>query len=173
MLMLSQDPQWVATYTSPRAEKAVTARIANELGIETYLPLHHVLRKWSDRVKSVEVPLIPSYTFVKLREADLYRVREINGVVGFVRFRETGIAVIPEREITALRRLAESMQAVYVYNTEQLKKGAHVAVVAGEFEGMEGLIISNCREGNFSVQIEELNISLVINLEPTVLKVID
>ena len=92
--MLSQTPQWVAVYTSPRTEKAVTARIANELHLETYLPLHHVLRKWSDRIKSVEVPLIPSYTFVKLRECDLHRVREISGVAGFVSFRETGIAVI-------------------------------------------------------------------------------
>ena len=173
MFMLSQEPQWVAVYTSPRAEKTVTARIANDLQLETYLPLHHVLRKWSDRIKRVEVPLIPSYTFVKLREADIHRVREIYGVAGFVRFRDTGIAVIPEREMEDLRRLAESLQAVYVYNTDHLKKGAHVSVVAGEFAGMEGSIIKDCKDGNFSVQIEKLNISLVISLEPDVLQVTD
>ena len=171
--MLSQTPQWVAVYTSPRAEKAVTARIANELQLETYLPLHHVLRKWSDRIKSVEVPLIPSYTFVKLREADIYRVREIYGVAGFVRFRDTGIAVIPDREIEDLRRLAESMQAVHVYNTDHLKKDAHVAVVAGEFAGLQGIIIKDCKDGNFAVQIEKLNLSLVVRLEPDVLQVTD
>jgi transcription antitermination factor NusG len=171
--MLTQEPQWVAAYTAPRAEKAVTARIAKELQLETYLPLHHVLRKWSDRIKSVEVPLIPSYTFVKLREADLFRVREIVGLTGFVTFRETGIATIPEREIENLRRLAESMQAVHVYNTDHLKKGAHVAVVAGEFKGMQGAIVSNCKDGNFSVEIDKLNFSLVITLESDVLQVID
>ena len=171
--MLTQEPQWVAAYTAPRAEKAVTTRIANELRLETYLPLHHVLRKWSDRIKSVEVPLIPSYTFVKLREADLNRVREIVGVTGFVRFRESGIATIPEREIENLRRLADSMQAIHLYNTDHLKKGAHVSVVAGEFAGMQGSIIKDCADGNFSVQIEKLNLSLVIDLEPATLQVID
>lgn len=170
--MLSQTPQWVAAYTAPRAEKKVTARIIEDLHLGAYLPLHHVLRKWSDRVKSVEVPLIPSYTFVKLRECDLLKVREVNGVVGFVSFRGTGIAVISDREMEALRRFAESLHEVHVMNTEQLKKDAHVAVVAGEFQGLQGTIIRDCREGNFSVQIDKLNISLVIDLEPDVLQVI-
>lgn len=171
--MLTQTPQWVAAYTAPRAEKTVTARIAKELGLETYLPLHRVLRKWSDRVKSVEVPLIPSYTFIKLREADIYHVREINGIAGFVTFRSTGIAVIPEREMEDLRRLAKSLHEVYVYNTDHLKKGAHVDVVAGEFKGMQGTIIKDCSDGNFAVQIEKLNVSLVINIEPAALQVTD
>ena len=171
--MLTQEPQWVAAYTAPRAEKSVTARIANELKLETYLPLHRVLRKWSDRMKSVEVPLIPSYTFVKLREADLYKVREIVGVVGFVRFRNTGIATIQEREIEDMRKLAASLQDVYVYNSEHLKKGAHVRVIAGDLAGMEGTIIKDCKDGNFCTEIVKLNISLVSNLEPDVLQVID
>ena len=173
MFMLTQVPQWVAAYTAPRAEKAVTARIADELQLETYLPLHRVLRKWSDRIKSVQVPLIPSYTFVKLREADIYRVREIYGVVGFVRFRNTGIAVIPEREIEALRRLAESLEAIHVYNTTHLKKGAEVTVTAGEFNGLRGTIIKDCKDGNFSVEIVNLNLSFVVRLNPDVMQVID
>ena len=171
--MLSQDPQWVAVYTAPRSEKKVTARIAEELHLETYLPLRRTLRKWSDRIKSVEVPMIPSYTFVKLRECDLWRVREVYGVVGFVSFRSTGIAVISEKEMEALHRFADSLHEVYVYNTERLKKGAEVAVVVGDFNGMRGVVISDCKDGNFAVQIEKLNISLIASLEPDVLQVVE
>ncbi len=71
------------------------------------------------------------------------------------------------------QRLAESMLAVHVYNTDHLKKGSRVTVVAGEFEGMEGTILKNCSDGNFSVQIEKLNISLVVSLEPDLLQVTD
>lgn len=168
--MLSQTPQWVAVYTSPRAEKTVTARIAQELHLEAYLPLKRVLRRWSDRMKSVEVPLIPSYTFVKLRECDLFRVSETYGVAGFVRFRGTGIAVIPDEEIDALKRFADSLEAVYVHNTDQLKQGANVRVVDGLFKGMKGTIIKDCPDGNFSVAISGLNISLVVNIEKDVLE---
>ena len=109
-MSLTQQFQWVAAYTAPRAEKTVTLRIAQELQLETYLPLHRVLRKWSDRVKSLEVPLIPSYTFIKMRECDLWRVREIKGVCGFVSFPSTGIAVISDAEMSVLRRFAESLE---------------------------------------------------------------
>lgn len=169
--MLSQTFQWVAAYTAPRSEKKVTTRIIDDLHLEAYLPMHHTLRKWSDRVKMVEVPLIPSYTFVKLRECDLMKVKEVYGVVGFVSFRGTGIAVISEKEMEAMRRFAESLHEVYVLNTNNLKKGAQVSVVAGEFQGMQGTIVRDCKEGNFAVQIANLNMSLVINLPPDVLQV--
>ena len=162
-MALSQIPQWVAVYTSPRAEKTVTLRITQELGLETYLPLHRVLRKWSDRMKSVEVPLIPSYTFIKMRECDLWNVRDIYGICGFVSFPSTGIAVIPEQDIANLRQLADS---------DMLRYGAHVRIVAGEFQGMEGTIVKNVQEGNFSVKIGGLSVRLVVKLEPDVLQVI-
>lgn len=170
--MLTQDYQWVAVYTSPRSEKTTAARVAQDLKLETYVPLHRVLRKWSDRMKSVEVPLIPSYIFVKMRECDIFRVSEVNGVAGFVRFRSTGIASIREEEIEALRRLAESMEEVHVLNTDQLKEDAEVRIVAGPFEGLTGTIVKDCSDGNFSVQIHNLNISLVMSIEQDVLEAI-
>lgn len=171
--MLTQDPQWVAAYTSPRSEKKVTDRIMQELGIEAYVPLHRVLRKWSDRVKSVEVPLIPSYTFVKLRECDLWTVRGVQGICGFVTFPSTGIAIIPERDILSIRRLAESMEEVYVRNTDQLKVGAYVKVIGGEFTGLTGYIANDNNSGNFAVEIDKLNLYLTVTVQQELLQVID
>ena len=172
-MALTQTPQWVAAYTSPRAEKKVPDRIVQDLGIEAYVPLHRVLRKWSDRVKSVEVPLIPSYTFVKLRECDLWSVRGVQGICGFVTFPSTGIAVIPERDILSIRRLAESMEDIYVRNTDQLKTGAYVRVIGGEFEGMTGVITDDKHGGNFAVEVAELNIYLTVTVQQELLQVID
>lgn len=171
--MLTQYPQWVAAYTSPRSEKKVTDRIVQELGIEAYVPLHRVLRKWSDRVKSVEVPLIPSYTFVKLRECDLWSVRGVQGICGFITFPSTGIAVIPERDILSIRRLAESMEEVYVRNADQLKVGAYVKVIGGEFVGLTGYIARDDNCGNFAVEIDKLNIYLTITVQQELMQVID
>ena len=170
-MALTQTPQWVAAYTSPRAEKKVTDRIVQDLGIEAYVPLHRVLRKWSDRVKSVEVPLIPSYTFVKLRECDLWSVRGVQGICGFVTFPSTGIAVIPERDILSIRRLAESMEDIYVRNTDQLKTGAYVKVIGGEFEGMTGYITSDDHAGNFAIEVADLNIYLSVTIHQDLLQV--
>ena len=171
-MSLSNIPQWAAVYTAARAEKTVTDRLSQELNLETYLPMHRVLRKWSDRVKSVEVPLLSSYTFVKMTERDIFHVRQVRGVSGFVSFPSSGIAVIPQGEMDAMRRLVESKEQLYVHNTLSLHKGAKVRVVAGDFEGMEGTIVHNCSEGNFAVHISNINISLTINIEPDALQVI-
>lgn len=168
-MSLSQTPKWVAIYTAPRAEKIVTARISQDLHLEVYLPLHKVRRKWSDRIKYVETPLIPSYTFVKMREQNIHQVRTVHGVCGFVTFPSSGIATIPESEIDYLRRLVESKEEIYVHNSESLKCGAEVTVVDGVFKGMVGTIVTDCKDGNFAVKISGLNIHLVITLETAAL----
>lgn len=173
VMSLTQEFQWVAAYTSPRAEKTVTSRIAQELRLETYLPLHRVLHKWSDRVKCLELPLIPSYTFVRMRECDLWRVREIRGVCGFVSFPSTGISVIPDLDMVNLRRFAESLEEVRVHNLDQLQVGAYVKVRGGEFSGMEGRIVRDDRAGNFAVEISGLNLFLTVTVQQEYLLVVD
>ena len=168
--MLTNTPQWVAVYTAPRSEKKVTAALVNDLHMEAYLPLRHVLRKWSDRMKRVEVPLIPSYTFVKMTEGDFVRINSLDNVCGFVKFHNTGIAIIPQREIEAMRRLVESEESVYVHNTDSLKLGAPVHIVAGHFAGLSGTIVRDCKDGNFGIHISGLNIHLVISMEKEVLQ---
>lgn len=171
-MSLSSIPQWVAVYTAARAEKVVTERLSQELRLEAYLPMRRVLRKWSDRMKLVEVPLISSYTFVRITERDIYYVRQVYGVSGIVSFPNSGIAVIPQQEMDAMRRLVDSEEQLYVHNSLSLQKGAKVRVVAGNFAGMEGTVVRNCAEGNFAVHISNINISLTINIEPDVLQVI-
>lgn len=171
-MSLSKIPQWAAVYTAARAEKVVTERISQELHLEAYLPIRRVLRKWSDRMKLVEVPLISSYTFVKMTERDIFYVRQVLGVSGIVSFPNSGIAVIPQQEMEAMQRLVESNEQLYVHNSLSLQKGAKVRVIAGTFEGMEGTIVRNCAEGNFAVHISNINISLTINIEPDVLQVV-
>ena len=66
--MLNNDfPQWVAFYTLPRNEKKIFSKL-QEKGYITYLPLKKELHKWHDRKKWVDVPLIPSYIFVKAKK---------------------------------------------------------------------------------------------------------
>ncbi len=47
---------WYVAYTYPKAEKRVQTRV-RELGIDSFLPLRKVRKKWSDRVKIIEEPL--------------------------------------------------------------------------------------------------------------------
>ena len=94
--------QWFVLYTTPRSEKQVEQRLTDE-GVETFLPVHVCPRKWSDRVKLVEVPLYSSYIFVKSSELLLRKLLKINGVVRIV-YHAGEPAVIREREINAIKQ---------------------------------------------------------------------
>ena len=140
--MLNDRHQWVALYTNSRAEKR-TAQTLQTSGYEVYLPLQRTRRQWSDRWRSIEVPLINSYVFAKIRARDVAPIRATAGVVTIVSWHGKP-AIIPEREINTIKRLMEAEAEVHIKNNSQLKRGAMVRIVEGPFINMEGMLISDC-----------------------------
>ena len=169
--MLNDTPQWVAIYTNPRAEKQTEKRL-QDLGHETYLPLQRKLHQWSDRWKNVEVPLFPSYLFVKMRSKDIVPVRNTNGVSYIVSWRGKP-AIVPDREVESIHRLMDAEAEVNIKNDSDLKKGKMARIIDGQFKGLEGIIISDCEEGNFGITITGLNFALVMQIEKDLLQVVE
>jgi transcription antitermination factor NusG len=97
-----QKPAWFVFYTAPKAEKQVEQRLADQ-GEEVFLPMHMSPRKWSDRIKMVEMPLFPSYLFVRTIHANLYDLVRIPGVARVIYF-EGKPAVVRPQEIKAIQQ---------------------------------------------------------------------
>lgn len=154
-------PYWYALYTAPRAEKKVADRFEKE-GVEFYLPLTKVLRRWSDRKKWVEEPLFKSYIFVKITEAKYYQVLNTLGVVRFVSF--SGKAVpIPENQIALIKMLlAEFPDDLEV--AANLAPGTAIEIIAGPMMGLQGEMVDYRGEKRASVKIEYINQSVLINI---------
>lgn len=167
------EPQWVALYTKPRAEKKVDANLKKQ-GFESYLPLHRQLHKWSDRNKWVEVPLFSSYVFVRIVSKQIDLIRKTDGVATIVAFGPTRdtIGFISDEEITNIRRLLATETEVFVKRTEQLKKGSRVRVIEGPLKGMEGILLKDCSEGNFSVKVDTLSAYIVCQMEKDFLEIV-
>src|SRR6202041_3127416 len=56
---------WYALHTRSRHEKMVAQRLA-EWGVTTFLPMVTEVRRWSDRKKSVQLPLLAGYCLPRL-----------------------------------------------------------------------------------------------------------
>ena len=97
--------EWYVLYTTARAEKQVELKLQAE-GVETYLPLHKCPRKWSDRVKMVEMPLFSSYIFVRTTDEKLRTLLRINGVSRIVYYNSQP-AIIRPKEIEAIREFVQ------------------------------------------------------------------
>ena len=58
---------WNVIYTKSRSEKKVEERLKN-IGIEAYCPVRTEVKFWSDRKKSILVPVLPSMVLVKIEK---------------------------------------------------------------------------------------------------------
>jgi len=71
---------WYCIYTKSRFEnKLYNALLKSRF--QVYLPLIEVKRVWSDRIKTVLIPLIPSYVFIKICSSQIYQLYSFPGFV--------------------------------------------------------------------------------------------
>lgn len=160
-------PRWYAIYTRPRAEKLVFSRLG-ETNVETFLPLQKTVRKWSDRRKVVEKPLISSYLFVKVRKKEFPKVYKISGVVKFISFE--GVPVpIPQKQIDNLRLIVNSDAEIEV-TSESFAKGDNVEVVTGSLTGLSGELILIGGKKRVIVRIDKLDQNILVTIPVTFLK---
>jgi len=131
-------PKWFAAYTSPRHEKRVRQHLEIRQ-IEHFLPLYRAHRKWSDGSRvTLDLPLFPSYIFVRIQRAQRVGVLEVPGVLAFVDGTGGEPASLPEAEIDALR------SGISVRNAQPhplLKVGQRARIRSGAFAGMTGIVV--------------------------------
>lgn len=130
----SRVPQWYILYTAPRAEKVAEKRLLEE-DIEVYLPLYLSKRKWSDRVKIVELPLFNSYIFVHCSEVKLRTLVTVPGVVRVV-FYLGKPAVVKDFEIDAIKEFVGIAESCSI-----ISEGDVVNILGGPFEKASGKVL--------------------------------
>lgn len=133
---LNTEARWYALHTRNRHEKKVNARLEQKK-ITSYLPLHTIVRYWSDRKKKVTEPLFNCYVFVKIALKDRMPVLQTDGAVKLVTFNNVPVP-IPENQIEAVRRLLAEKVAVEL--TDRWVPGQRVRITRGPLQGIEGIL---------------------------------
>ena len=152
---------WYAAYTTARHEKVVAQQLT-ERRVETFLPLYRNLHRWKDRRKLVELPLFPSYVFVRISPREKLRVLQVSGVVQLVSFNGQ-LAELPETEINALRNGLE--HDVYAEPYPYLRVGRRIRVVRGAMAGTEGLLVRKKDKYRVVISIDVLMRSVAVEID--------
>jgi transcription termination/antitermination protein NusG len=84
-----------------RHEGAVRSALAFK-GFEELVPTYRARRRWSDRVKEIELPLFAGYVFCRFRFAEQMQVMDAPGVARVAAFGGEP-AEVSEGEIAAIR----------------------------------------------------------------------
>lgn len=147
------EPKWYVVYTKPKLERKVAASIG-EMGIESYLPMHKVVRQWSDRKKKKEVPLFPNYVFVKVDDINRRFLFSIKELLKFVSI-EGKPVVIRDNEILTIKSV---LNGDYddISTEEYFQEGVKVRIEHGPFSGLEGLVIKKCNKLRLMIRVEGL-----------------
>jgi transcription antitermination factor NusG len=155
-------PSWFAIQTWPQYEKKVATEF-HKKDIEAFLPLLSSKRRWSDRSTTVQVPLFPSYVFVRIDESSNARIGVLrtNGVTGFVGVRGRGIA-IPEVQIESVRLLVAS--GIPFQHHPLLAIGERVRIRGGSLDGVEGTLLAKNDDLSLLVSVQIIQRSLSIRV---------
>lgn len=133
---------WFAARTRYQQERLVCERLA-ELGIEYYAPFRKEQRQWSDRVKTIEVPLIPSLVFLRagyeeataLLSDSRLPIRYMQNLATNERL------VIPDSQMEQFQQISRLHAGGLTLFDNNLKPGCRVRVLEGAFKGIEGELI--------------------------------
>jgi len=162
-IVATEAESWYALHTRPRHEKLVVQRLT-ERGVETFLPTVTEVHRWSDRKKSVQLPLFSCYVFAKFapKRTERLNVLRVGGVLGLVGSRGEG-APIPDGQIDAVRALING--AIPWASHPFLKIGQRVRVRGGALEGIEGILVSRNGNNTLVISVDAIQRSLAVRVE--------
>ena len=154
-------PQWFAAYTTPRHEKYVSEMLT-ERRVETFLPLYRSARQWKKSCPVVlELPLFPTYVFVRIARNARGAVLSMPGVISIVGSSKEPWP-LPEFEIEALR---QGMQTRQVEPHPYLKVGEKVRVKSGVMTGVEGILIRKKNEFRVVLSLDAIMQSVAVEVD--------
>jgi transcription antitermination factor NusG len=160
--MSMNDRQWFAVQTWPRYEKKVAAELHNK-AIDVFLPLEASVHQWSDRRRLVQLPLFPTYVFVRIPERVDSRIPVLrtNGVSCFVGMRGAGTP-IPESEIESVRTVLQ--RGIACQNYPFPRAGDRVRIRGGSLDGVEGILVGKNGDRSLIVSINIIQRSLAVRV---------
>ncbi len=152
---------WWALYTRYLCEKMVAQTLTSKR-FEVFLPLYASVRRWTDRQKTLFLPIFPGYVFVR---GGLHRRLEIVMTPGVqtILFYGEQVAAIPETEIHNIRRMVEGPFRVEPH--PYLKCGEKVRITRGSLKGIEGVLVRKKNLYRMVLSMDLLHQSVAVEID--------
>jgi transcription antitermination factor NusG len=152
---------WFALRVKLHREKTV-ANMVNNKGFEGFVPVYKSSRRWSDRVKALELPLFPGYVFCRLNPKHRLRLMTIPGALYFAGNGKVPVP-IDDAEIAAIQTAVHSGLPTEPYAF--LEVGQRVRLEVGPLTGMEGVLVETATQQRLVVSLTLLKRSVAVTVE--------
>jgi transcription antitermination factor NusG len=153
---------WYAIQIQSRLGNVASATLRGK-GYEEFYPLYRTRRRWSDRIKQLELPLFPGYLFCRFDVNDrLMPILTTPGVIGIIGAGKTPVAVGDE-EIETIRAILRSELAAQPWPF--LRVGSRVYIEGGPLAGLEGIITVADKIHRLIVSVGLLQRSVAVEID--------
>ena len=153
--------RWYAIRVQSKFENLASVTLHGK-GYEEFLPLYRSRRRWSDRVKELDLPLFPGYLFCRFDVHDrLLPILTTPGVISIVGAGKTPVPVDDE-EIGAIRAILCS--GLLAQPWPFLRVGSKVYLEGGPLAGVEGIITNTDKVYRLVVSVSLLQRSVAVEI---------
>lgn len=155
---------WYAVHVRSRHEYKIEKDLLQK-GVEVFLPLVNLRRKWTDRTKLVSFPLFPGYIFVHIDENSTHKktVLQSPGVTRYVCMCPGEPTPVPETQIDSLKRAIETGAPLDPY--PYLKEGRRVRIRRGPLAGIEGILVKKEENSLLVLSVDILQQGAALKIE--------
>jgi transcription antitermination factor NusG len=133
-------------------------------GYEPFLPVYASRRRWSDRIKEIELPLFPGYLFCRLDPSDRLPILVTPGVVQIVGIGKNPVP-LDELEIASIQTAVQSGLRRQAWPYQQI--GQKVRVECGPLRGLEGILLSIKGGHRLILSVTLLQRSVAVEVDET------
>lgn len=152
---------WYALQVRTRYERVVSEYLTG-FDYEWFLPLCKDRKRWSDRVKEVEVPLFPGYLFCRFDVQNRLPILKIPGMVQIVGYNRQPVSV-DEQEIAAIQTLVAS--GVPNQPCSFVEIGDRVQIASGPLRGLQGILVESRGRNKFVLSVSLLQRSVAVEID--------
>lgn len=152
---------WYAIRVRTKFEHFVAESLKGK-GYEVFLPLCRSRRRWSDRIKELDIALFPSYLFCRLDIRTRLPILTTPSVISIVGVGREPVA-IPDGEIEAIQTVIRSGLPVVAW--PQLAVGSRVLIEHGPLQGVEGVAVDVKKKFRLFVSVSLLQRSVSVEID--------
>jgi transcription antitermination factor NusG len=152
---------WYAVRVQSKLDSLASATLRGK-GYEEFLPLYRSRRRWSDRVKELDLPLFPGYLFCRFDVENRLPILTTPGVIKIVGAGKTPIAVSDD-EIAAVQAVVRSGLPAMPWPC--LTVGSRILIEGGPLSGLEGIALNVDRKYRLVVSVPLLQRAVAVEIE--------
>lgn len=156
------EKKWHVFYLRPRTENRVF-KILTNLNYEVFWPVIQSQRIWKNRQKKkIKLPLFPNYLFVYTHAHELYPIKCLPQVVGYLTCGGKP-STLSDQEVEGIRQMLGLGRAITVET--KFSKGERVRILSGTLTGYEGVLIKQHSKTRFGIQFKTINHMVFIDID--------